>query len=180
MPKRTTTAANLVLGAAAGAIMALAPIAGAEPSPCNPDDVQCQQQQKQPDPAAIVGSATDQANQALNQAPAVSPYPTSGPPGGVCSRINGFPVYIPPGGRELLPGEVPPGQSMRATAPPRTRSWESTPRNRDRTPPSRSSAPQRHRRTSSSRRRPASSPKSVTPLRLSRRLRRLPFRGVRA
>ena len=81
MPKRITTAATLVLGAAAGAVMALAPIASAEPTPCNPDDVQCQQQQKQPDPAAIVGSATDQANQALNQAPAASPYPTSGPPG---------------------------------------------------------------------------------------------------
>jgi hypothetical protein len=109
MPKRITTAATLVLGAAAGAVMALAPIASAEPTPCSPDDVQCQQQQKQPDPAAIVGSATDQANQALNQAPAASPYPTSGPPGGVCSRINGWPVYIPPGGRELQPGEVPSG-----------------------------------------------------------------------
>ena len=87
MPKRITTAATLVLGAAAGTLMAFAPIASADdPPPCNPDDVQCQQQQKQPDPAAIVGSATDQANQALNQAPAASPYPTSGPPGGVCSR----------------------------------------------------------------------------------------------
>jgi len=51
MPKRITTAATLVLGAAAGAIMALAPIASTEPPPCNPDDVPCQQQQKPPDPA---------------------------------------------------------------------------------------------------------------------------------
>jgi hypothetical protein len=107
MPKRITTAATLVLGAAAGAILAFAPIAAADdPQPCNPDDVQCQQQQKQPDPAAIVGSATDQANQALNQAPAASPYPTSGPPGGVCARMNGFPIYIPPSGREEQPGEI--------------------------------------------------------------------------
>jgi|tagenome__1003787_1003787.scaffolds.fasta_scaffold19925222_1 hypothetical protein len=106
MPKRITTAATLVLGAAAGVVMALAPIASAEPTPCNPDDVQCQQQQKQPDPAAIVGSATDQANQALNQAPAASPYPTSGPPGGVCARMNGWPIYIPPGG---IPSEMASG-----------------------------------------------------------------------
>jgi len=98
MPKRITTAATLVLGAAAGAIMALAPIASTEPPPCNPDDVPCQQQQKPPDPAAIVGSATDQANQALDEAPAASPYPTSGAPGGVCMRMNGFAIYIPPGG----------------------------------------------------------------------------------
>jgi hypothetical protein len=111
MPKRITTAATLVLGAAAGAIMALAPIATAEPPACNPDDVQCQQQQKQPDPAAIVGSATDQANQALNQAPPVSPYPTSGAPGGVCMRMNGFPIYIPPGGipSEMASSGVPSG-----------------------------------------------------------------------
>jgi hypothetical protein len=111
MPKRITTAATtLVFGAAAGAILAFAPIASADdPPPCAPDDQQCQAQQQQPDPAAIVGSATDQANQALSQGPAASPYPTSGPPGGVCSRINGWPVYIPPGGRELQPGEVPSG-----------------------------------------------------------------------
>jgi hypothetical protein len=111
MPKRITAAATLVLGAAAGAIMALAPIASAEPPACNPDDVQCQQQQKQPDPAAIVGSATDQANQALNQAPPVSPYPTSGAPGGVCMRMNGFPIYIPPGGipSEMASSGVPSG-----------------------------------------------------------------------
>jgi hypothetical protein len=106
MPKRITTAATLMLGAAAGAIMTLAPIASAEPASCNPDDVQCQPQQKQPDPAAIVGSATDQANQALNQAPAASPYPTSGAPGGVCARMNGWPIYIPPGG---IPSEMASG-----------------------------------------------------------------------
>src|SRR4051794_270211 len=106
MTKRITTAATLVLGAAAGAVMALAPIASAEPTPCNPDDVQCQQQQKQPDAAAIVGSATDQGNQALNQAPAASPYPTSGAPGGVCARMNGWPIYIPPGG---IPSEMASG-----------------------------------------------------------------------
>ncbi|WNG93191.1 hypothetical protein [Mycobacterium sp. ITM-2016-00318] len=111
MPKRITAAATLVLGAAAGAIIALAPIASAEPPPCNPDDVPCQQQQKPPDPAAIVGSATDQANHALNQAPAASPYPTSGAPGGVCMRMNGFPIYIPPGGipSEMASSGIPSG-----------------------------------------------------------------------
>lgn len=110
MPKRSTALTTVLLGAAAGAILTWAPIASADdPPPCAPDDQQCQQQQKQPDPVGIVGSATDQANQALGQAPAVSPYPTSGPPGGVCSRINGWPVYIPPGGRELQMGEVPSG-----------------------------------------------------------------------
>jgi hypothetical protein len=110
MPKPITTAATLLLGAAAGAIMALAPIANAEPPACNPDDVQCQQQNP-PDPAAIVGSATDQANQALNQAPAASPYPTSGAPGGVCMRMNGFPIYIPPGGipSEMASSGIPTG-----------------------------------------------------------------------
>jgi len=106
MTKRITTAATLVLAAAAGAILAMSPIAIAEPPACNPDDVQCQQQQKQPDPAATVGSATDQANQALNQAPAASPYPTSGAPGGVCARMNGWPIYIPPGG---IPSEMASG-----------------------------------------------------------------------
>jgi hypothetical protein len=111
MPKRITTAATLVLAAAAGAVLALSPIASAEPPACNPDDVQCQQQQKPPDQAAIVGSATDQANQALNQAPPVSPYPTSGAPGGVCMRMNGFPIYIPPGGipSEMASSGVPSG-----------------------------------------------------------------------
>jgi hypothetical protein len=105
MPMHNTTVSALLMGAAAaGAILAFAPIASADdPPPCNPDDTHCQQQQKQPDPAAIVGSATDQANQALDQAPAASPYPTSGAPGGVCMRMNGFPIYIPPGG---IPSEI--------------------------------------------------------------------------
>jgi hypothetical protein len=100
---------TLLMGAAAAGAVALAPIATADDPPaCAPDDQQCQQQQqKQPDPVGIVGSAADQANQALNQAPGVSPYPTSGPPGGVCMRMNGWPIYIPPGGREELPGEIP-------------------------------------------------------------------------
>jgi hypothetical protein len=109
MPKHSMTISALLMGAAAAGAIAYAPIAGAdEPPPCAPDDRQCQQQQ-QPDPAAIVGSATDRANQALGQAPAASPYPTSGPPGGVCSRMNGWPIYIPPGGREVQPGEIPSG-----------------------------------------------------------------------
>jgi hypothetical protein len=109
MPISNSTVKALFVGvAAAGAILASAPIASADdPPPCAPDDQQCQAQQQQPDPAAIVGSATDRANQALNQGPAASPYPTSGPPGGVCMRMNGWPIYIPPGGREELPGEIP-------------------------------------------------------------------------
>ena len=105
------TLSALLMGAAAAGAIAYAPIAAADDPPtCAPDDQQCQQQQQeQPDPVGIVGSATDQANQALGQAPAASPYPTSGPPGGVCMRMNGFPIYIPPGGREELPGEVPSG-----------------------------------------------------------------------
>ena len=102
----------LLIGAAAVSAIACAPIAGAEPPPCAPDDQQCQsQQQQQPDPVGIVGSATDQANQALNQAPPASPYPTSGPPGGVCMRMNGFPIYIPPGGipSEMAASGVPSG-----------------------------------------------------------------------
>ncbi|WP_123026830.1 hypothetical protein [Mycolicibacterium stellerae] len=112
MSKRITTAATLVLGTAAGALVAFAPVASAEdPPPCNPDDTQCQQQQPPVDPAGIVGSATDQANQAINQAPAASPYPTSGAPGGVCMRMNGFPIYIPPGGipSEMASSGIPSG-----------------------------------------------------------------------
>lgn len=112
MPKHSITATTLLLGAAAAGAIALAPIAAADdPPPCAPDDQQCQMQQKQPDPAAIVGSATDRANQALEQAPPASPYPTSGPPGGVCMRMNGFPIYIPPGGipSEMAASGVPSG-----------------------------------------------------------------------
>ena len=108
MSKHNISVSALLMGAAAVGAITFAPIATADdPPPCAPDDQQCQQQQKQPDPAAIVGSATDQANQALNQAPPASPYPTSGPPGGVCMRMNGWPIYIPPGGREEQPGEIP-------------------------------------------------------------------------
>ena len=110
MPNPTTTATALLFGVAAGAMLACAPIASADdPPPCNPGDAQCQQQQPPVDPAGIVGSVADQVNQGQSQGPAASPYPTSGPPGGVCSRINGWPVYIPPGGRELQMGEVPSG-----------------------------------------------------------------------
>jgi hypothetical protein len=108
MPKHSTAVTTLLMGAAAAGAIACAPIASADdPPPCAPDDQQCQQQQRQPDPVGIVGSATDRANQALQQGPAVSPYPTSGPPGGVCMRMNGWPIYIPPGGREEQPGEIP-------------------------------------------------------------------------
>jgi hypothetical protein len=111
MPKHSMTFSTLLMGAAAAGAIAYAPIAGADdPPPCAPEDQQCQQQQ-QPDPAAIVGSATDRANQALDQAPPVSPYPTSGAPGGVCMRMNGFPIYIPPGGipSEMASSGVPSG-----------------------------------------------------------------------
>ena len=109
MPHHKTIAA-LLMGAAAVSAIAYAPIAAAEPPACAPEDQQCQQQ-KPPDPVGIVGSATDQANQALNQAPAASPYPTTGPPGGVCMRMNGFPIYIPPGGipSEMASSGVPSG-----------------------------------------------------------------------
>ena len=101
MPNPTTTAKALLFGVAAGAMLACAPIASADdPPPCNPGDAQCQQQQPPVDPAGIVGSVADQVNQGQSQGPAASPYPTSGPPGGVCSRMNGWPIYIPPGGRE--------------------------------------------------------------------------------
>ena len=108
MFKHRYTLTTLLMGAAAAGAVAFPSIASADDPPaCAPDDQQCQQQQKQPDPVGIVGSAADQANQALQQGPAVSPYPTSGPPGGVCMRMNGWPIYIPPGGREELPGEIP-------------------------------------------------------------------------
>lgn len=110
MPKHRMNVSALLMGAVAVSAIASAPIATADdPPPCAPDDQECQSQQQQPDPVAIVGSATDQANQALNQGPAVSPYPTSGPPGGVCSRMNGWPIYIPPGGYQPLPTDVPSG-----------------------------------------------------------------------
>src|SRR5262245_23624399 len=110
MSQHITTFTTLLIGAAAAGAIACAPIAAADPPQCAPDDQQCQQQQqKQPDPVGIVGSATDQANQALQQGPAVSPYPTSGPPGGVCMRMNGWPIYIPPGGRESQITDVPSG-----------------------------------------------------------------------
>jgi hypothetical protein len=106
MLKHRAAVTTLLLGVAAAGAIACAPLAIADdPPPCAPEDQQCQQQ-KPPDPVGIVGSATDQANQALGQAPAVSPYPTSGPPGGVCSRINGWPIYIPPGGYMPLPTDV--------------------------------------------------------------------------
>lgn len=107
MSNHRITVSALLMGAAAVGAISYAPIAAADPPPCAPDDQQCQsQQQQQPDPVGIVGSATDQANQALEKGPAVSPYPTSGPPGGVCSRINGWPIYIPPGGYMPLPTDV--------------------------------------------------------------------------
>ncbi len=109
MPRHTQTFAPLLMGAAIAGALAYAPCAAAQPPACAPDDQQCQQQQ--PDPVGIVGSATDQAGQALGQAPPVSPYPTSGAPGGVCMRMNGFPIYIPPGGipSEMAASGVPSG-----------------------------------------------------------------------
>lgn len=106
-----TTFATLLIGAAAGTTLLCAPIASADPPPCAPEDQQCQQQQQQPDPVGIVGSATDQAQQVLDKAPPASPYPTTGIPGGVCMRMNGFPIYIPPGGipSEMASSGVPSG-----------------------------------------------------------------------
>ncbi len=111
MPKHRISDMTLLLGAATAGVLACAPLASADPPPCAPDDQQCQSQQQQPDPAGIVGSATDRANKALDQAPPVSPYPTSGAPGGVCMRMNGFPIYIPPGGipSEMAASGVPSG-----------------------------------------------------------------------
>ncbi len=108
MPTRSTTISTLLLGATAAATLAFAPIASADdPPPADPNN---QQQQQPPvDPAGVVGSAANQASQAMNgqpQGPAISPYPTSGPPGGVCARMNGFPIYIPPGG---IPSEMASG-----------------------------------------------------------------------
>jgi hypothetical protein len=110
MPQHRATFTTSLMGAAAAGAVVFAPIAFADDPPaCAPDDQQCQQQQ--PDPVGIASSAADQANQVLDQAPPVSPYPTTGVPGGVCMRMNGFPIYIPPGGipSEMASSGVPSG-----------------------------------------------------------------------
>ena len=104
MPLRIIAAEALFLSAAAAAAFAYAPVASADdPPPTEPT-----QQQAPVDPAGIAGSAVDRVAQQL---PPASPYPTSGPPGGVCMRMNGFPIYIPPGGipSEMASSGVPSG-----------------------------------------------------------------------
>jgi hypothetical protein len=99
MPKRATTVKALLLGAAAAAaILASPPIAGAEPPP--PGDPSSEPKPQPVSPGGIVDSAVDGASKQL---PPISPWPTTGPPGGVCAYKNGFPIYIPPGG---LPSEI--------------------------------------------------------------------------
>lgn len=98
----------LLMGAAVVGAIVYAPLAAADdPPPCAPDDQQCQQQSPV-DPAGIAGSAVDGV---AEQLPPASPYPTTGPPGGVCMRMNGFPIYIPPGGipSEMASSGVPTG-----------------------------------------------------------------------
>ncbi|SEH92373.1 hypothetical protein SAMN04489835_5755 [Mycolicibacterium rutilum] len=105
MPTHNRTAATILWGIAAGAAVALAPAAAAQdPPPAEPT----QQQQPPVDPAGVATSAIDGA---IENLPPASPYPTSGPPGGVCMRMNGFPIYVPPGGlpSELVASGVPSG-----------------------------------------------------------------------
>jgi hypothetical protein len=104
MGKSNVTKSLLVWGVAAGAILAGAPMASADDPP--PPGEPTSQQQQPPDPASIAGSA---ANHVAQNLPPASPYPTSGPPGGVCMRRNGFPIYVPPGGIETQLTDVDTG-----------------------------------------------------------------------
>ncbi len=114
MPTSTNPVKALFVGvAAAGAILAVAPIASADdPPPCNPGDTQCQQQQPQVNPAQFI----DPALSAMQQLPTggnsmgglgggvPGVYTPSGVGTGGEVLINGVPTYIPPQGLTLPPG----------------------------------------------------------------------------
>jgi hypothetical protein len=105
MGKSNIVTTTLWSGVAAVAILAGAPISSADDPPPPPEPTS-QQQQPPVDPASIAGSAADRVSQNI---PPVSPYPTSGPAGGVCMRRNGFPIYVPPGGIETQATDVDTG-----------------------------------------------------------------------
>jgi hypothetical protein len=109
----TTVKALLAGVAAAGAILACAPIASADdPPPCNPDGQQCQQQPPV-DPTQFVDPALNAMQQPPSSGLPAGGLPMGGVPGvytpsGVGTGgevlINGVPTYIPPQGLTLPPG----------------------------------------------------------------------------